>query len=104
MKWIKDHRQFSAQEGGDEDAGVQVEGGVPPAVRKIQHLKRDKPQNHSLAVKGENNAYWNKVDVNFKSFVWWWNSDQSSEAGEKKSQMCTKDLKIFFKLKEFRQF
>lgn len=28
----------SAQEGGDEDAGVQVEGGVPPAVREIQNL------------------------------------------------------------------
>lgn len=27
-----------AQEGGDEDAGVQVERGVPPAVREIQHL------------------------------------------------------------------
>lgn len=31
-------RRSSAEEGGDEDAGVQVEGGVPPAVGEIQHL------------------------------------------------------------------
>lgn len=29
------------QEGGDEDAGVQVECGVPPTVREIQHLQRE---------------------------------------------------------------
>lgn len=28
----------SAQEGGDKNTEVQVEGGVPPAVRKIQNL------------------------------------------------------------------
>lgn len=28
----------SPQEGGDEDAGVQVEGGVPPSVGKKQDL------------------------------------------------------------------
>lgn len=27
------------QEGGDEDAGVQVERGMPPAVGEIQHLQ-----------------------------------------------------------------
>lgn len=30
--------QGSAQEGGYEDTGVQIERGVPPAVREIQHL------------------------------------------------------------------
>lgn len=30
--------QGSAQEGGYEDTGVQIECGVPPAVREIQHL------------------------------------------------------------------
>lgn len=27
-----------AKEGGDEDTGVKVECGMPPAVREIQHL------------------------------------------------------------------
>lgn len=30
--------QGSAQEGGYEDTGVQIERGMPPAVREIQHL------------------------------------------------------------------
>lgn len=29
----------SAEEGGHEDAGVQVEGCVPPAVREVEHLE-----------------------------------------------------------------
>lgn len=29
-----------AQECGDEDTGVQVEGGVPPAIWEVQDLKR----------------------------------------------------------------
>lgn len=43
MKILESWRWRSAEEGGDENAGVQVESGVPPVVGKIQHLMEKRP-------------------------------------------------------------
>lgn len=37
---LASHPLWLAEEGRDEDAGVEVECGMPPSVREIQHLAR----------------------------------------------------------------
>lgn len=40
------------QEGGDEDTRVQIEGGMPPAIRKIQDLQRRQKQGRGSCLPG----------------------------------------------------
>lgn len=37
---------MSPQESGDEDAGIQVECGMPPAVREVQNLSEVRDTNN----------------------------------------------------------
>lgn len=37
---LASHPLWLTEEGRDEDAGVEVECGMPPSVREIQHLVR----------------------------------------------------------------